>query len=49
MYKILKLNNIAKEGIESFHEDTYIVEENILDLNTLNKLLNPESMTKPNQ
>ena len=31
MYKILKLNNIAKEGIESFPEDTYIVEENILD------------------
>ena len=31
MYKILKLNNIAKEGIESFPEDKYIVEENILD------------------
>ena len=31
MYKILKLNNIAKEGIESFPEDTYIVGENILD------------------
>jgi len=31
MYKILKLNNIAKEGIESFPEDTYIVKENILD------------------
>ena len=29
MYKILKLNNIAKEGIESFPEDTYIVGEDI--------------------
>ena len=31
MYKILKLNNIAKEGIESFPEDTYIVGEDISD------------------
>ena len=31
MYKILKLNNIAKEGIESFPEDTYIVGEDITD------------------
>jgi len=31
MYKILKLNNIAKEGIESFPKDTYIVENDITD------------------